>query len=86
MIGKIGVEDAKSEVLRTLEENLPREWELSLVPDIVSLVVQRNKVREQGNAAAHDFEDEEILIAIEAVPEGTKRTILMKLYYHICRD
>ena len=72
--------------MRTLEENLPCEWELSLVPDIVSLVVQRNLVRKQGNAAAHEFEDQDILLAIEAEPEGIKRTLLTKLYNYICRD
>ena len=36
--------------------------------DIVSLVVQRNRAREQGNAGAHELEDEDILTAIEAVP------------------
>ena len=84
MVGKVGAEQAKSEVIRTLEENLPCEWQSSSIPDIVSLVVQRNSVREQGNIAAHEFEDEDILQAIEAVPEGTKRTNLTKLYNHIC--
>ena len=50
--------------MRTLEGNLPDEWEQSSVPDIVSLVVQKNRVREQGNAAAHEFEEEDILQAI----------------------
>jgi len=36
-------EQARPEVLCTLEENTPCEWELSLAPDIFSLVVQRNR-------------------------------------------
>ena len=86
MVDKIGTEQARSEVLRTLEESPPCDWEPSLVPDIVSLVIQKGGVRAQGNAAAHDFEDNDILQAVEAMPEGRKRSLLTKLYHYICRD
>ena len=36
---QVGAEQARSAVLRTLEENTPCEWEPSLAPDIISLVV-----------------------------------------------
>jgi hypothetical protein len=74
----LGVDSAKEMMINALDDDQTKKWECK-TGSLVSLVVDPNELRARGNSSAHDHDVQEIQNAVESLPEGKTRKMLIEL-------
>ena len=81
IVERPGVAAAENELRAGITNTPPTEWPALDARDLVEFVLGQNIVCGEVNAAAHEFDHDEILLAVEGCRLGQKREMLTKLFH-----